>query len=210
MKHKFITVEGADGVGKSYFLAKLRDSGFKVIMDEDLEGLGADIFHALYKEDDIFYRHGNPLQEFLCFLAVEIQESNNVKALLRSSSVIKDRGVDTICLYAALQMDGDFLKNYKKLISVAKKIVRFPDVTYVLTDDFGSIVERGQNRIKRDYSEEEVLFLNRVYDGYNVLIKEFPKRIKEVSIKGKSSDEIIRVISELCDPRQQSLNMLSN
>ncbi len=195
MKGKFITIEGTDGVGKSYYLTKLRESGNQVIMDEDLEGFGAEIFHILYTKNDIFYRHGNPLQEFLCFLAVEIQESKEVKDLLKKGNVIKDRGIDTICMYAALQMRGDFLKNYKKLLSITKKLVKLPDVTYILTDDFENIVERGQKRIGRSYSEDEKAFLKKVYDGYNILIKEFPNRIKEVSIKGKISSEIIKAIS---------------
>ncbi len=199
MNGKFITIEGTDGVGKSYYLTKLRESGNQVIMDEDLEGFGAEIFHILYTKNDIFYRHGNPLQEFLCFLAVEMQEAQKVKDLLKKGNVIKDRGVDTICMYAAHQMKGDFLKNYKKLLGVAKKLVKLPDVTYVLTDDFENIVERGQKRIGRSYSEDEQAFLRKVHDGYNILIKEFPKRIKEIPIKRKSSSEVIKVISRYID-----------
>ncbi len=197
MNGKFITIEGTDGVGKSYYLTKLRESGNQVIMDEDLEGFGAEIFHILYTKNDIFYRHGNPLQEFLCFLAVEMQESKKVKSLLKNGDVMKDRGVDTICMYAALQMEGDFLKNYKKLLGITKKVVKLPNLTYVLTDDFEKIVERGQKRIGRSYSEDEQTFLRKVHEGYNILIKEFPKRIKEVSLKNRTEIEIISLLNKV-------------
>ncbi len=195
MKGKFITIEGTDGVGKSHYLNKLREKGKQVIMDEDLQGLGAEIFHSLYKKDDIFYRHGNPIQEFLCFLAVEFQEFQKVKKMLRKGDVIKDRGIDTICMYAALQMKGDFLKKYNKLLRIAKKVVKLPNLTYVLTDDFDKVLERGQKRIGRNYSEEEKYFLKKVDEGYRTLIKSFPERIKEITIKGKSEGDIIREIT---------------
>lgn len=194
MKGKFITIEGTDGVGKSHYLGKLKEEGKQVIMDEDLEGFGAEIFHVLYRKDDIFYRHRNPMQEFLCFLAVEIQEFQKVKKMLRKGDVIKDRGIDTICLYAALQMKGDFLKNYNKLMRIAKKVVKLPNVTYVLTDDFDKVVERGEKRVGRSYSEEEKSFLKKVDGGYRVLIEKFPERIKEVSIKDKDDKDVIDLL----------------
>ena len=101
-KGRYITIEGLEGVGKTYFIERLSD--VYAIPDTSLDGFGLKILESI-RGKDIFFRHGYPLSEFLVFFAAELYEIEKkaMPALKKNKIVVQDRGVDSNVLYASLQ-----------------------------------------------------------------------------------------------------------
>ena len=133
-ENNLISIEGIDGVGKSFALHAL---GYP--NDDTLDGFGLRLFQAM-NTDDLFLRSGNPLSEAFVFLAIDLKQGK-----------ILDRGIDTIAIYYALQCE-DFISSYFQIYSFAKKIKRVPSKTILLVDSFESILSRLEKREKRKLS----------------------------------------------------------
>ena len=192
-KGKYITFEGLEGVGKSYFLEQLKEE-FTVISDDSLKGFGLKLLEGM-RNKDLFFRHGYPLSEFLVFFAVELHEIEKkvIPALKKGKIVVQDRGVDTNVLYAALQMKGDMMELFK----MREKACFLPDLTILFVDDFMTCVKRSEQRNGREYTSEELAFLGKIQKGFEELQELFPERIKILNRKGKSEKEILEEIKEV-------------
>ena len=192
---KYITIEGLEGVGKTFFIKKLKN--VVAIPDDDLDDFENKLIENM-KGKDPFFRDENPLISFLCFTSVDLHIfERKVKNNLLDNNVVQDRGVDTTCLYSALQMsnDNEIINNFKRLLEIRKRIFRIPDLTIVLIDDFEKCIKRAEERNGKKYSKEEVEFLKRVDKCFKLLIKEFPDRIKAIDKNGKSDDEVLKEIN---------------
>src|SRR3989344_6419723 len=178
---KYTTIEGLEGVGKTFFIKKLKN--VVAIPDDDLDDFENKLIENM-KGKDPFFRDENPLISFLCFTSVDLHIfERKVKNNLLDNNVVQDRGVDTTCLYRALQMaeeDREVIMSFKELFKIRKKLFRIPDLTIVLINDFEKCIKRAEERNGKKYSKEEVEFLKRVDKGFKLLIKEFPDRIKAI------------------------------
>ncbi len=194
--NKYITIEGLEGVGKTFFVKKLKN--VVIIPDDDLDDFENNVIDNIRVKDP-FFRNDNPLISFLCFTAVDLHIfERKVKNNLLNNNVVQDRGVDTTCLYSALQMaeeDREIIVSFKELFEIRKKLFRIPDLTIVLIDDFEKCIKRAEERNGKKYSKKEVEFLKMIDKGFKLLIKEFPDRIKFIDKKGKSDEEILEEIN---------------
>lgn len=202
-KPLYITFEGIDGSGKTYYLEKIMElinkkgisHKYELIPDTRLSGLGLNIFESLRTKDK-FFRHGYPISEFLCFAAVDIFDIEKIviPALKQNKTVIQDRGIDTLCLYAAIQFK-DWLNRYKQFFRIKKELSIIPDFTFLFLSDFEKCISRAEKRDNKSYTSEERNFLKKVDAAFRKLVDLQELKLKN-SQKSRSTCKRNRVGDE--------------
>src|SRR3989344_1326575 len=205
-KGKYVTFEGINGAGKTFYLSKFKEK-FKnkafFIIDDKLSGVSLRIFEAMLNKDP-FFRSGFPVEEALCWYAIDLIEfeKKGISNLNKNKIVIQDRGMDTTALYAAISLNGQNTKIsvidfYKKIIKIREDIGIIPDLTVLFIDDFDLCIKRVEERDNRKYSKEEIDFLKKAYEGFKEIANINPKRIKIINKRNKNDDEVLEEIKKL-------------
>lgn len=188
MKGTFITVEGGEGAGKTTVLntvyEKLTDLGYSVILTREPGGIKISekirevILNPNYKEME-------KRTEALLYAAARRQHLiEKVKpAIAAGKIVLCDRFIDSSLTY----------QGYARGIGIEEVLAinEFAIDGFMpsLTLYFDVKPEIGLNRIfKNEMRErnrldlESLEFHNRVYEGYHILLKKFPNRIKRLDV----------------------------
>lgn len=179
---EYVTVEGVEGVGKSYYLERLRDDPqFFVILDDDVDAEALEVLESL-RTKDIFFRSKDPMKEFDGFSKVDlIIIRDKVKPMIKKGKIIvQDRGADTTCLYAALQLadqgKGELIALFKRLFEKRKALGLVSERVILLVDNVEKCIERAERRNNKKYTNEQKEFVRKVDEGFRRLAKEFPQR----------------------------------
>ena len=205
-KGKYVTFEGINGVGKTFYLSKFKEN-FKnkdfSIIDDKLSGVSLRIFEAILNKDP-FFRSGFPMEEALCWYAIDLIEfeKKGISPLNKNKIVIQDRGMDTTALYAAISLNKEnnkisVIDLYKKIIKIREDIGVIPDLTILFIDDFDLCLKRVEERDNRKYSKEEIDFLKKAYEGFKEIANINPKRIKIINKRNKNDVEVLGEIKRL-------------
>ena len=205
-KGKYVTFEGINGAGKTFYLSKFKEK-FKnkafFIIDDKLSGVSLRIFEAMLNKDP-FFRSGFPVEEALCWYAIDLIEfeKKGISNLNKNKIVIQDRGMDTTALYAAISLNKEnnkisVIDLYKKIIKIREDIGVIPDLTILFIDDFDLCLKRVEERDNRKYSKKEIDFLKEAREGFEKITKIYPNRIKVINKKNKSDDEVLDEIKKL-------------
>lgn len=194
----YVTFEGVEGVGKSYYLEKLKiDDRFFVILDDDLNNEALNIVESL-RSDDIFFRSNDPMVEFVGFSRVDLATiKDKVIPNLNHKIVLQDRGADTTCLYAALGLANEnktVLDFFNELFEKRKKMGMISDKVILLIDDVDSCISRAEKRNGKPYTIDQKDFVKRVNDGFLMLSKEFPERFFVIDVR---NNNVLEKIKEL-------------
>ena len=190
----FVTFEGPDGSGKTTISTlvqkKLEELGYDSLYTREPGGIGIseEIRDVIL---DTKNTNMDIRTEALLYAASRRQHlvEKIIPALDEGKIVVCDRFVDSSLAY----------QGYARNIGVDKVLEinefaiegRHPDMTIFL--DISA--EEGLNRIKgRDYKDrldlESVDFHNRVYEGYQTVLKMFEERMRIINAE-KSIDEIV-------------------
>ena len=205
-KRKYVTFEGINGVGKTFYLSKFKEK-FKnkdfFIIDDKLSGVSLRIFEAMLNKDP-FFRSGFPMEEALCWYSIDLIEfkKKGISPLNKNKVVIQDRGMDTTALYAAISLNKQntkisVIEFYKKIIKIREDIGVIPDLTLLFIDDFDLCIKRVEERDNKKYSKEEINFLKKAHEGFEKIAKIYPNRIKVIYKKNKNDDEVLDEIKRL-------------
>lgn len=183
MRGVFVTLEGAEGCGKStqsgLLAAFLREKGLEVVTSREPGGTPTgemirDILQHHASGEDIA-----PAAEVLLFAASRAQHLANVilPALERGAWVVCDRFVDSSLAYQGGARELGF-----EPVLAANEIALggvWPDVTFwldvPLETALGRVVARGAHPDR--FESEETAFHQRVHDAYGALAERFPERI---------------------------------
>ncbi len=174
---KFISLEGADGVGKSTharFLAEaLEKKGYKTLVTREPGGTdGAEKIRALLKEGDV--NAWLPMSEVLLLYAARYDHVEKVikPALKEGIWVISDRFSDSTIAYQCYAHDLP-KESVQKIHDVA--LAGFlPDLTLFLDNDADQSFSRVEKRVEEQQCESAmdrverrgVEFQKRLVDGY--------------------------------------------
>jgi dTMP kinase len=202
----FITLEGGEGAGKSTVLKHLSDhytkQGREVISLREPGGtqLGESIRHLLL--DNSKNTHITARAELLLFLASRAQLIEEVikPALAQGKVVICDRFNDSTVVYQGVARHLG-METVQKLCLFACE-EREPDLTLYLDIDPEKGLKRAQ-KAQKDYSKtdrfesEKLDFHRAVHQGYQILAKQNPKRIKTVDASKPVEEVIKQAISYL-------------
>ena len=183
----FITFEGMDGSGKttqlSLITAYLREQGYDVLLTREPGGthFGDEIRSLLLDKNEIEHEQMHPRTELLLFCASRAQLVAEVilPHLEKGGLVISDRFFDSTYAYQGYG-HGLNLKDLKRTVMFATGGLK-PDLTIFLDI---SPKDGLQRRAQASLFGEEwnrldamaIEFHDRVYEGYQALIKETPRR----------------------------------
>ena len=202
MRGVFITLEGADGCGKSTQAARLAAS---------IEGLGREVVRlrepggTLISEKiralvlDPANSQMTPECELLLFEASRAQLVREViePALARGAVVVCDRYYDSTYAYQAAgrSLSDDVIHRANALGSCGLD----PDRTVVLDMETAAALARATREGADRMEAEGVAFQARVREGYLRLAAADPARVRAVDAAGTPSDVAARVFSQVED-----------
>jgi dTMP kinase len=185
---RFITVEGAEGVGKStnidYLTGVLEARGIDVVTTREPGGTP-----VAEKIRDLLLEHGDErvpeTAELLLFFAARaLNLANTVRpALERGQWVICDRFTDATRAYqgAGRGLDRDRIDTLADWVQEGLE----PDLTLLLDAPVGIGLDRASRRGEADRMEsEQVAFYERVRSAYLDLARSEPARITVIDASG--------------------------
>lgn len=209
--NKYITIEGISGIGKSYFLNKIKNNlnenfvFHKEIMDEMHKGINKKIFEILTLTNSKFFDTGNPKMETLLIAAKRVNDEENaiIPALKSNKTVISDRGFDTIYIYQAIMLSkkygGEALSYAKKLYHFLEFFCLKPNVTILLTGSFAKAVLRAEQRDHIKYSKVELEILKQASELYYSFAKEDNERFFVIDVDSLEEAEILSEITKIIE-----------
>lgn len=202
---RYISFEGIEGSGKSYYLRKLHEQypdKFTPVLELSREGLGEKILYVLSHESDEFFRHGHPVSEALLFFAMKLFEFDKriVPLLAQSKTVVEDRSADTNCLYSAILLNEKYgsvstYEYYQKLMGVRKILAPIPDLTVCFVPDLNKALARAQERDGRKYTSSERAFVETAFKGYEELCSKEKPRIVKIEPDGLTYDLVFDTLT---------------
>lgn len=201
MKGKFITLEGCEGVGKSYQLQQLKQYFIKNDIDFIFtrEPGGVPIAESIR---DIILSKNNSEMNFECeallYAAARVQHVKQLilPALESGKIVVCDRYIHSSLAYQgyARGLGVDYVKQINSWIVENA----MPDLTLFLNLDPVSAFKRKGGVDSGDRVELSGLdFHKRVYEGYVQLAKQEPNRIVSIDASGVREQTHARIIQAL-------------
>lgn len=190
---RFITFEGIEGSGKSLQLDLIatelarRGLPVRVTLEPGGTRFGREIREILLRAEGA---DREPVAELLLYLADRFQHLKEVvePALADNLIVLSDRYHDATLAYQgyARQLGLEFIDGLTQQLSLIS-----PDLTLVFDVDVvtGLSRARARNRLTQSeaqgrFEEESLEFHERVRDGYLLLARNFPERIRVVEAAG--------------------------
>lgn len=206
MSGLFITMEGADGAGKSTQIEKLKDylsnKGYDIILCREPGGtvISEAIRTVILNRE--FTEMGN-MTELLLYASARAQLVEEVirPALEEGKIVICDRFVDSSAVYQGVARGmGSQLVYEVNRYAMGDTV---PDITILLDIKGKEGILRKKKQAQLDRMEmESAAFHEKVSDGYRMLAKEHPERIHMIdgtqTIEAIHS-QIIEVVDAILD-----------
>lgn len=197
MRGLFISMEGPDGSGKTTQIEKLKEyfsnKGYEVVITREPGGtqISEEIRNIIL---DVKNEALSDMTEALLYAASRAQhvEEKIKPALENGKIVISDRFVDSSIVYQGYARGIG--------IDIVESINNFaiqgfmPDITFFFDIEPEFAMKRKAKQKSLDRLEQEhILFHNKVYEGYKILLKRYPKRIKSIDAR-QSIDNIYEQI----------------
>ncbi len=207
---RWVTVEGLNGVGKTYLAGRLAaglGAGCRLISElTDLGGdqLAGQVIAALTRAGGTFLRTGHPLTETFALLALKVLEYEQAGTDGADVSVIvEDRGVDTVAVYQAAILAQDrppdaAAEVVRRVHETAAMWRPKPDLTLLLVDDFDTCLDRYAARLGTPVSAADRQLLATVARLYAELVGAEPDRITVVDRAGRSAQDTLAEMQAHC------------
>jgi dTMP kinase len=168
---RLISVEGLNGVGKTYLTSTLTQllAGRPPLVLEEFAArsdgagdLGRVIVGTLFSEaaGDPFLRSGHPGAETLALLAVKMFDFERCRASLAAGRlVLEGRSVHSTAVYQSLIChpadENAAYQQARALLDLAAAWRPMPDLTILIADDTDIAIGRAQRRDGRTYTAEQ-------------------------------------------------------
>lgn len=212
MAPRWVTLEGIEGVGKTYLggLLAARLGGRCQLLSEVTDHqpgiLPSQVITALSRAGDLWLRTGHPATETLALLALKVSEHERIQFWggTVSDIIIEDRGVDSAAVYQALILAGPdapagHVHRLTELIYATARHWRpLPDLTLLLTDDLGTCLSRLQQRTGRVITAADCTLVSRAAQLYARQAAREPARFRIVSRAGRSTGETVEELFHAC------------
>ena len=210
----WVTVEGLNGVGKTYLAGRLAarlGKGCRLI--SELTDLGTDhlsgqVIAALQRPGGTFLRTGHPLTETFALLALKVLEYERIREQTASGGcgvpvVVEDRGVDTVAVYqAAILAHDDPSEDAADLVRRVHETAALwrpqPHLTLMLVDDLDACLTRYAARLGMPVSAADRQLLAEVAELYANLAAAEPDRITVVNRAGRDEQETLAEMQAHC------------
>jgi len=197
----FITMEGADGSGKSTQIELLREhlesTGRDVIITREPGGTEiSEAIRGIILNKD--YTEMSPVTEMLLYASARAQLISDViaPAIDAGKAVISDRFIDSSLVYQGMARGLGVDKVYQ----INEQAIQgyMPDVTFLLDLDADEGIRRKKGQKELDRMELEGSdFHRKVAEGYRGLAVKFPDRITVVNAALPIDDISRRIIGRV-------------
>ena len=209
MKGIFITFEGGEGAGKTTVLHELKNyleqKGYKTATTREPGGIeiAEKIRHVIL---DTSHTNMDSRTEALLYAAARRQHlvEKVIPLLEEGHIVLCDRFIDSSLAYQGYARE----LGIEEVYSINKFAITdfMPDLTLL----FNVQPEVGMERINKNKEREQnrldlekMSFHQKVYDGYQILLKRFSDRIKEIDA-GRTPDQVLKQCIEVVDTYLES------
>lgn len=201
MRGLFISMEGPDGSGKTTQIEKLQKyfvkSGYEVIITREPGGTSVSekIRNIILDVENISL---SDMTEAFLYAASRAQHiDEKIKpALEKGKVVISDRFVDSSIVYQGYAR-GIGIDIVEAINNYAIQGV-IPDITFFFDIEPEIAMKRKVNQKSLDRLEQEhISFHNKVYEGYKILLKRYPKRIKSIDARQSVEDIQQQIMNEI-------------
>lgn len=212
---KLITLEGINGIGKTYYFNFLREAlkesniRFNAEINDDVHsGINKSIFDILLSTSSRFFDTGNPKMETLLILAKQANDEERfvLPSIREGQSIVSDRGFDTVAIVQGIMLyrkyKGDLLQHINEVYKTAIKFNMIPNKTILFTGDFDKSLQRATLRDKQEYSKEEIEILKMESE----ILHELSQREKDRFIVIDVDRDPIEIKSELVRVFKKILN----
>lgn len=207
-----ISVEGLNGVGKTYLTTRLAQqlAPPPLVLEEfaarnDRGGdLGAVIIKTLYSAaaGDPFLRSGHPGAETLALLAAKMFDFERCRASLAVGQlVLEGRSVYSTAVYQPLichpRDDSAAYEHARALLDLAAAWRPMPDLTILIADDTDTAIGRAQRRDRRTYNAEQRRIHHRAAVLYARLALDDPARMPVLDRRSLTTRQLIAQMAHL-------------
>ena len=209
MAGTFITFEGIEGSGKSTQIALLANylsaRGIRYVLTREPGGtsIGDQVRKILL---DPANRSLDPTAELLLYAASRAQHLREIilPALANSMVVLCDRFSDATLAYQGYgrQLDIDMIRSLDRIVTTGMR----PDLTILFDIEATMGIERARGRnnslgleAEARFENEELVFHDRVRQGYLKLVAQEPDRIRIVDASGTSEtvqEQVRKIVDE--------------
>ncbi|HHV95322.1 MAG TPA: dTMP kinase [Clostridiaceae bacterium] len=180
----FITVEGIDGSGKTtqinFIKNYMEEKGYSVVLTREPGGtkIGEKIRAIILDPEN---KEMDSITEMLLYASARAQLISELikSAIDEGKVVICDRFVDSSFAYQGYGRGID-IELITRVNDIAIRGIK-PDITFWFDIPPEDALKRRKTSSSSDRIEREKIdFYNRVYDGYSILAKTYPERIKRI------------------------------
>lgn len=207
MQGHFITIEGGEGSGKTTVLdfvyKELSALGYSVLVTREPGGIpiAEEIREVILDPNNIKMEERT---EALLYAAARRQHLVEVinPALERGEVVLCDRFIDSSLVYQG-HARGIGMNEVMEINRFAIGDV-FPELTlfFDVEPELGlARIEKNKERERNRLDLEEMTFHHKVYEGYQLLLNKYPKRIKRINanktIKEVTNETIEKILIKL-------------
>jgi len=207
----WVSVEGVEGVGKTYLCSKLaRQLGAGCLLVDEISDHGQDtqegqVVAALFSGGDRFLRTGHPAAETLALLALKARAYSRVRSSARPGTrlVLEDRGPDTVAAYQPAILNpaatpAELLDTARQILATAAWSRPMPDLTLLITDDPGICEQRFAARAGQPVTDDERTLMRQAEALYELLAQAEPQRWRVISRQGCTSGEVLAAMAAAC------------
>src|SRR5699024_3390550 len=199
----FITVEGEEESGKTTVLnfvyKELSALGYNVLVTREPGGIpiAEEIREVILDPNNIKMEKRT---EALLYAAARRQHLIEVinPALERGQVVLCDRFIDSSLVYQG-HARGIGMNEIMEINRFAIGDV-FPELTlfFDIEPELGlARIEKNKQREKNRLDLEEITFHNQVYEGYQLLLNKYPKRIKRIDANKAINEVVTETIEKI-------------
>ena len=205
----WVSVEGVNGVGKTWFVRQLAASlgPLAMVLDEltDAPDSTAEVvIAAMLAAGGTFLRTGHPLAETFALSALKVREFERIQALPEPPAVVvEDRGVDTVAVYQAAILCGPDA-DLATVAAVADRVAAISagwrpaaDLVVLLVDDLDACIDRFERRSYPIGAADRQL-LDQVDALYRHRAAADPTRWRICPVAGRPAHAVVDEVAAWC------------
>ncbi len=202
---RWVTVEGCNGVGKTYLAAEVarrlggRCRRIPELTDLPPSSLPGQIVQALRTHGDQFLRTGAPKTETQLLLALHNHRHETWPH--DSEITLEDRGPWSAAVYQAVilhpRSDRVALTTARQILHASTMWRPWPDITVLLRDDTATCEHRFATRLCRNLTADELRVLRRASRLYDDLTADV-NHVHVIDRRGRSTDDVLDELTLVC------------
>jgi dTMP kinase len=190
----WISLEGINGVGKTYLASRIaRRLGCHLVSEvtDGTDELTGQVITAL-ASGGTFLRTGHPITETLALIALKVRAYEKYRSV--RGLIIEDRGIDTVAVYQSIIL-GEAADRIYQTVARWRPL---PDRTVLLVDDLDVCIRRYERRTGSSLLEPDRALVVAAAQRYDELAALEPGRFVVIDRRGRDEVEVLAELHHTC------------